>query len=89
MIGGGARMILQRGFAENGITLPDDMLDAATEDPVLGRMHILMTARGFSTICCRFCKSAQCVAGISMAVVTNKREGLSAKLLFWLACTVF
>ena len=35
MIGGGARVILQRGLAENGVTWEDDRLDAATEDFVL------------------------------------------------------
>ena len=81
MIGGGARMILQRGFAENGITLPDDMLDAATEEFVLWYdAHIDDGTRVFDNLL-PVLQSAK-KAGILMAVVTNKREGLSAKLLF-------
>ena len=81
MIGGGARMILQRGFAENGITLPDDMLDAATEEFVLWYdAHIDDGTRVFDNLL-PVLQSAK-KAGIPMAVVTNKREGLSAKLPF-------
>ncbi len=81
LIGGGARVILQRGLLENGVTWPDDQLDAATEEFVLyydqniddhtklfpNLMPILDAARA---------------GGILMGVVTNKRESLSAKLLF-------
>jgi phosphoglycolate phosphatase len=81
LIGGGARVILQRGLQENGVTWPDDKLDAATEEFVLyydqnidahtrlypNLMPILDAARA---------------GGIAMGVVTNKRESLSAKLLF-------
>ena len=35
LIGGGAAMILQRGFAEHGITLSDTDMAAATEEFVL------------------------------------------------------
>lgn len=81
LIGGGARVILQRGLQENGVIWPDDQLDAATEEFVLyydqnidahtrlypNLLPILQAARA---------------GGIAMAVVTNKRESLSAKLLF-------
>jgi phosphoglycolate phosphatase len=81
MIGGGARMILQRGLEANQLRWDDAKLDAATEDFVLwydqnidahtkiypNLMPILNAARA---------------AHIPMAVVTNKRESLSAKLLY-------
>ncbi|MCH1541526.1 MAG: HAD-IA family hydrolase [Alphaproteobacteria bacterium] len=81
MIGGGARMILQRGLEANGAIWDDAKLDAATEEFVLwydqnidghtklypNLMPVLDAA-----------KAAQ----IPMAVVTNKRESLSAKLLY-------
>lgn len=81
MIGGGARMILQRGLEANGAIWDDAKLHAATEEFVLwydqnidghtklypNLMPVLDAA-----------KAAQ----IPMAVVTNKRESLSAKLLY-------
>ena len=81
MIGGGARMILQRGLEANEVRWDDAKLDAATEDFVLwydqnidghtklypNLMPILDAAKA---------------AHIPMAVVTNKRESLSAKLLY-------
>ena len=81
LIGGGAAMILQRGFAEHGVTLSDADMAAATDEFVLwydrnidhgtrifdNLMPILERARA---------------QNIKMGVVTNKREGLAAKLLF-------
>lgn len=81
MIGGGARMILQRGLEANETRWDDAKLDAATEEFVLwydqnidghtkiypNLMPILDAAKA---------------AKIPMAVVTNKRESLSAKLLY-------
>ena len=81
MIGGGAREIIKRGLSENGVTWDDAKLDAATEEFVLwydqnidghakiypNLLPILETAKANN---------------IKMAVVTNKRESLSAKLLF-------
>ena len=81
LIGGGAAMILQRGFSEHGVTLSDADMAAATEEFVLwydqnidhgtcifdNLMPILDRARA---------------QNIKMGVVTNKREGLAAKLLF-------
>ena len=81
MIGGGARMILQRGLEANQVRWDNAKLDAATEDFVLwydqnidghtklypNLMPILDAAKA---------------AHIPMAVVTNKRESLSAKLLY-------
>ena len=81
MIGGGARMILQRGLEANETRWDDAKLDAATEEFVLwydqnidghtkiypNLMPILDAAKA---------------ANIPMAVVTNKRESLSAKLLY-------
>ena len=81
LIGGGAAMILQRGFSEHGVTLSDADMAAATEEFVLwydqnidhgtrifdNLMPILDRARG---------------QNIKTRVDTNKREGLAAKLLF-------
>lgn len=81
MIGGGARVILQRGLEANSASWDDAKLDAATEEFVLwydqnidghakiypNLLPILETAKANN---------------IKMAVVTNKRESLSAKLLF-------
>ena len=81
MIGGGARMILQRGLEANETKWDDAKLDEATEEFVLwydqnidghtkiypNLMPILDAAKA---------------AHIPMAVVTNKRESLSAKLLY-------
>ena len=88
VIGGGARMILQRGLEANGVVWDDAKLDAGTEEFVLwydqnidantviypNLMPVLAAAKA---------------AGIPMAVVTNKREGLSAKLLFRLGLPGF
>ena len=80
MIGGGARMILQRGLTYNKTQWSDDHLDRATEELVAyydthicdhtylydGVMDCLISARA---------------AGIGCAVVTNKRHGLATHLL--------
>lgn len=81
MIGGGARMILQRGLSENGATLDAAALDAATEQFVLWyEQNIDRHTVVFDNLLPIL--DAAKAAGIKMAVVTNKREGLSAKLLF-------
>lgn len=88
MIGGGARMILGRGFAEHGITPNDATLDAATqtfvhwyEDNIDAQTYVFDHLMPLLN-CAR-------AAGIKMAVVTNKREGLAAKLLFRLGLNSF
>lgn len=81
MIGGGARVILQRGLAENGVSWDDAKLDAATEEFVLWYdQNIDANTRIYPNLMPVL--DAAKAANIPMAVVTNKREGLSAKLLF-------
>lgn len=81
MIGGGARVILQRGLAENGVSWDDAKLDAATEEFVLWYdQNIDANTRIYPNLIPVL--DAAKAANIPMAVVTNKREGLSAKLLF-------
>lgn len=81
MIGGGARMILQRGLEANETKWDDAKLDEATEEFVLwydqnidGHTKIYPNLMPILDAA----KAAQ----IPMAVVTNKRESLSAKLLY-------
>lgn len=81
MIGGGARMILQRGLEANGETWDDAKLDAATEEFVLWYDQNI---DGHTVIYPNLMPilDAAKAAKIPMAVVTNKRESLAAKLLF-------
>ena len=81
MIGGGARMILQRGLEANGETWDDAKLDAATEEFVLWYDQNI---DGHTVIYPNLIPilDAAKAAKIPMAVVTNKRESLAAKLLF-------
>ncbi len=81
MIGGGARVILQRGLAENGVSWDDAKLNNATEEFVLWYdQNIDANTRIYPNLMPVL--DAAKAANIPMAVVTNKREGLSAKLLF-------
>lgn len=81
VIGGGARMILQRGLEANGVTWDDAALDAGTEQFVLWYdQNIDANTRLFPNLMPLL--EAAKAANIPMAVVTNKRESLSAKLLF-------
>ncbi len=81
MIGGGARVILQRGFNACGVDITPTELDKATElfltyyDDNID-VHTKLYPHVLSVL-----EAAQ-MADIKMAVVTNKREGLSAKLLY-------
>ena len=81
MIGGGARMILQRGLAENGVTFDDDKLDIATEELVLWYDQNIDTYTHVYDNLMPILDNAR-AANYKMAVVTNKRESLSSKLLF-------
>jgi phosphoglycolate phosphatase len=81
LIGGGARMILQRGLAHNGAHLDDATLDAATEEMVLWYdLNIDTHTRIYDNLLPIL--DAARAANYKMAVVTNKRESLSSKLLF-------
>ena len=81
VIGGGARMILQRGLEANNIVWDDAKLDAATEEFVLWYdQNIDANTRLYPNLMPLL--DAAKTANIKMAVVTNKRESLSTKLLF-------
>jgi len=81
LIGGGAAMILQRGFAEHGVTLSDTDMAAATEEFVLWYdQNIDHGTRIFDNLIPILDRAL--ARKIKMGVVTNKREGLAAKLLF-------
>ena len=81
LIGGGAAMILQRGFAEHGVTLSDTDMAAATEEFVLWYdRNIDHGTRIFDNLMPILDRAR--AQKIKMGVVTNKREGLAAKLLF-------
>ena len=88
VIGGGARMILQRGLAANGVVWDDAKLDAATEEFVLWYDQNIDANTVIYPNLTPVLEAAK-AAGIPMAVVTNKREGLSAKLLFRLGLHKF
>ena len=81
MIGGGAREILKRGLSENGTSWDDAKLDAATEEFVLWYDQNIDANTTIYPNLLPLLNAAQ-AANIKMAVVTNKRESLSAKLLF-------
>ena len=81
MIGGGAREILKRGLSENGTSWDDTKLDAATEEFVLWYDRNIDANTTIYPNLLPLLNAAQ-AANIKMAVVTNKRESLSAKLLF-------
>ena len=81
VIGGGARMILQRGLEANNAAWDDAKLDAATEEFVLWYdQNIDANTRLYPNLMPLL--NAAKAAKIKMAVVTNKRESLSTKLLF-------
>ena len=74
-------MILQRGFAEHGITLSKADMAAATEEFVLWYdQNIDHGTRIFDNLMPILDRAR--AQNIKMGVVTNKREGLAAKLLF-------
>ena len=74
-------MILQRGFSEHGVTLSDADMAAATEEFVLWYdQNIDHGTRIFDNLMPILDRAR--AQNIKMGVVTNKREGLAAKLLF-------
>jgi phosphoglycolate phosphatase len=81
MIGGGAREILKRGLSENGVAWDDAKLDAATEEFALWYDQNIDAHTTIYPNLLPVLQAAQ-AGHIKMAVVTNKRESLSAKLLF-------
>jgi phosphoglycolate phosphatase len=81
MIGGGARMILQRGLEANETKWDDAKLDAATEEFVLWYDQNIDGHTKIYPNLLPILDAAK-AAKIPMAVVTNKRESLSAKLLY-------
>lgn len=81
MIGGGAREIIKRGLSENGVRWDDEKLDVATEEFVLWYDQNIDAHTQIYPNLLPVLQAAK-AAQIGMAVVTNKRESLSAKLLF-------
>ena len=81
MIGGGARMILKRGLEANETRWDDAKLDAATEEFVLWYDQNIDGHTKIYPNLLPILDAAK-AAQIPMAVVTNKRESLSAKLLY-------
>ena len=81
MIGGGAREILKRGLSENGTSWDNAKLDTATEEFVLWYDRNIDANTTIYPNLLPLLNAAQ-AANIKMAVVTNKRESLAAKLLF-------
>ncbi|MGC6471962.1 MAG: phosphoglycolate phosphatase [Parvibaculales bacterium] len=88
MIGGGARMILQRGLAFNNAEWEEDRLAAATEELVTYYdAHICEHTYLYDGVV--DCLSAAQAAGLGCAVVTNKRYGLATNLLAQLGIDTF
>ena len=80
MIGGGARVILERGLAFNQIEWSAEKLDTATEELVAYyNDHIADASHLFDGVV--DCLQTIQQAGLGCAVVTNKRYGLAKKLL--------
>jgi phosphoglycolate phosphatase len=81
MIGGGARAILQRGFAVHDFSVSDAQLDEATEQFVdYYDQHIDDFTSVFDGV--REILENAKRQNMRLAVITNKRESLAAKLLF-------
>ena len=81
MIGGGARAILQRGFAVHDFAISDTQLDEATEQFVdYYDQHIDDYTTVFDGV--REILENAKAQNMRLAVITNKRESLAAKLLF-------
>ncbi len=80
IIGGGARMILQRGLKFNNVTWEDDRLDTATEKLVTYYdAHIAEHTYLYDGV--QECLMAAKAQNIGCAVVTNKRRALAIHLL--------
>lgn len=81
MIGGGARAILKRGFDVHEFAISDDELDRATEQFVdYYDRHIDDHTQLFENVEA-ILRSAR-EKNIALAMITNKRESLAAKLAF-------
>jgi len=81
MIGGGARAILQRGFAVHDFAISEAQLDEATEQFVdYYDQHIDDYTTVFDGV--REILNTAKAKNMRLAVITNKRESLAAKLLF-------
>ena len=72
---------MKRGLSENGTSWDDTKLDAVTEEFVLWYDRNIDANTAIYPNLLPLPNAAQ-AANIKMAVVTNKRESLSAKLLF-------
>lgn len=81
MIGGGARAILQRGFSVHNFAVSSTQLDEATEQFVdYYDQHIDDFTTIFDGV--RDILNMAKACDMRLAVITNKRESLAAKLLF-------
>ena len=80
MVGGGARVMLERGLAASGRNLPTPAVDALTRDFVEHyATHIADTSRPFPGVEAALDTLAE--RGYRLAVCTNKLEWLSVRLL--------
>ncbi|MBX9775948.1 MAG: phosphoglycolate phosphatase [Xanthobacteraceae bacterium] len=80
MVGGGARVMLERGLAASGKNLPTPAVDALTRDFVEHyAAHIADTSRPFPGV--EAALDALAERGCRFAVCTNKLEWLSVRLL--------
>ena len=80
MVGGGARVMLERGLAASGKNLPTTTVDALTRDFVEHyATHIADTSRPFPGVEAALDTLAE--RGYRLAVCTNKLEWLSVRLL--------
>ncbi|MCC6889680.1 MAG: phosphoglycolate phosphatase [Hyphomicrobiales bacterium] len=86
MVGGGARLMLERGLATAGITPPADVLDGLTSDFISHyAAHIADASRPFAGV--EAALDALAGSGCRLAVCTNKLEWLSVRLLDALGLT--
>jgi phosphoglycolate phosphatase len=80
MVGGGARVMLERGLAAAGCNLPAAAIDGLTRDFIEHyAAHIADTSRPFPGVEEALDQLAEC--GFQLSVCTNKLEWLSVRLL--------
>jgi phosphoglycolate phosphatase len=80
MVGGGARVIVERGIKANGRLLPADKIDRLVEDFITHYSdHIVDRSQPFDGVEATLDQLAE--SGCRLAVCTNKLEWLSLRLL--------
>jgi phosphoglycolate phosphatase len=86
MVGGGARLLIERGLASQGRALPASAVERLVEDFIAHYgAHIADTSRPFEGLEAALDELAS--FGCRLAVCTNKLEGLSVRLLDLLGLT--